>query len=92
MFESKEAFAERCKVSLYVIGADNVGRDVWSSKSEQEIWQMFDEADDCKYYSKEELVDMFWRDYSNMFASIDYGLTQMNTSLAEVGLNWKKDS
>ena len=92
VFESKEAFAERCKVYLYVIGADNVGRDVWSSKSEQEIRQMFDEADDCKYYSKEELVDMFWRDYSNMFASIDYGLTQMNTSLAEVGLNWKKDS
>jgi len=89
VFKSKESFAEYCTPYLFVLGEDNVGTDVWSTKSEAEIKQMFDGSDGSRYYSKEELVDIFWKDYSRMFASVDYGLTQMNTSLADTGINWK---
>ncbi len=89
VFKSKESFAEYCKPYLFVLGEDNVGTDVWSTKSEAEIKQMFDGSDGSRYYCKEELVDIFWKDYSRMFASVDYGLTQMNTSLADTGINWK---
>ena len=57
--------------------------------SDAEIKQMFDDADGSRYFSKDELIDLFWNDYARMFASIDYGLTQMNTSLADTGINWK---
>ncbi len=89
VFKSKESFAEYCKPYLFVLGEDNVGTDVWSTMSDAEIKQMFDDADGSRYFSKDELIDLFWNDYARMFASIDYGLTQMNTSLAETGINWK---
>lgn len=89
VFKSKESFAEYCKPYLFVLGEDNVGTDVWSTMSDAEIKQMFDDADGSRYFSKDELIDLFWNDYARMFASLDYGLTQMNTSLAETGINWK---
>ena len=65
-------------------------RDVWSSKTEDEIKKMLDD-EGCTYYTKDQIIDMFWKDHVKMLESIDYGLNDMmNTSLADSGINWKK--
>jgi hypothetical protein len=91
MFESKEAFAKSCDFCLFVWNeAENSGTDVWSSMKEDDIKKMFEGQEDCTFYTKEQMIDMFWSRYTNMMQSIDNSLIMMDTSLADAGVNWKK--
>ena len=91
VFESKEAFAKRCNFCLFVWEDGNsYGTDVWSSMKEDDIKKMFEGQEDCTFYTKEQMIDMFWSHYSNMLQSIDNSLIMMDTSLADAGVNWKK--
>ena len=91
VFESKEAFAKRCNFCLFVWEDGNsYGTDVWSSMKEDDIKKMFEGQEDCTFYTKEQMIDMFWSHYANMLQSIDNSLIMMDTSLADAGVNWKK--
>ena len=91
VFESKEAFAKSCNFCLFVWEeGKSYGTDVWSSMKEDDIKKMFEGQEDCTFYTKEQMIDMFWSHYSNMLQSIDNSLIMMDTSLADAGVNWKK--
>ena len=90
-FESKEAFAKSCNFCLFVWEeGKSYGTDVWSSMKEDDIKKMFEGQEDCTFYTKEQMIDMFWSHYANMLQSIDNSLIMMDTSLADAGVNWKK--
>ena len=91
VFESKEAFAKSCNFCLFVWEeGKSYGTDVWSSMKEDDIKKMFEGQEDCMFYTKEQMIDMFWSHYANMLQSIDNSLIMMDTSLADAGVNWKK--
>jgi len=90
VFESKEAFAANCQVMLGILDSKNSYHEAWTSMSEEEIKKIIEE-DGCTYYTKDQIIDMFWNDHSRMLESVDYGLSQvMDTSLSDAGINWKK--
>ena len=89
VFESKEAFKQACTVYLFVVGDDGVGRSVWDLKEEDEIKEQL-EHDGCTYFTKDEIVDRLWDRYPTMLESLDKGLVWLDTSLADMGINWKK--
>lgn len=91
VFESKEAFAKSCNFCLFVWEeGKSYGTDVWSSMKEDDIKKMFEGQEDCTFYTKEQMIDMFWSHYANMLQSIDNSLIMMDTSLSDAGVNWKK--
>lgn len=87
IFASKEAFAENCEMYLFVT-EDRGGTDVWGSMTDDEIREMF-EKDGCTYYTKDEMLDMFWEHIQNYFNSMDAGMVMLDTTLADAGINWK---
>ena len=49
------------------------------------------EKDGCTYYTKDDIIDRLWEHHEGFLTSIDKGMVWMNVSLADVGVNWKKD-
>ena len=92
VFESKESFAEYCTIHLVYTTDDDKEYDLYLDKTEAEIKEMFANAKekDCIYYSKQEMIDRFWEDYQRILASMDTGMIWMDTSLNDIGINWKK--
>ena len=89
VFKSRYSFACNCDLELMVFDGKSTFRDVWSSKTEDEIKKMLDD-EGCTYYTKDQIIDIFWKDHARMLLSIDNGMSVMNTSLADAGINWKK--
>ena len=89
VFASKETIAENCEMYLFVTDDDGIGHDVWGSKTDDEIRAMFDEVDNCTYYTKDEILDMIWEHLENYFNSMDDGMVMLGTNLADAGINWK---
>ncbi len=93
IFESKESFAKNCRFYLFVKDKGSTsGSDVWSSMEESDIRKLFEGQKDCTFYTKDEMIDMFWSHYDRMLQSMDNALVVMDTSLADAGFNWKKKS
>ena len=91
VFASKEAFAKSCDFCLFVKEeGKSYGSDVWSSMKESDIKKLFEGQENCTFYTKDEMIDMFWSRYTNMLQSIDNSLVIMDTSLSDAGVNWKK--
>ena len=102
IFSSKEQFAKVCRMetdkvlfiepSLIIYDEDSypTGIKAWDVMSEEEIKELFDEYG-VTYLSKDEFIDLMWEDHDNYFGSIDYGLKQINTSLADDGINWNQN-
>ena len=100
VFGSKEYFEKVCNSetdivvflgpSLEINNEDNypMGIKAWDEMTDDEIKALFDEYG-VTYMSRDEFIDQVWEDHDNYFGSIDYGLEQMNTSLADDGINWK---
>ena len=100
IFSSKEQFEKVCRSetdivlfiepSLKIYSEDNypMGTKAWDEMTDDEIKALFDEYG-VTYMSRDEFIDQVWEDHDNYFGSIDYGLEQMNTSLADNGINWK---
>lgn len=91
VFESKDAFADNCTLMLGVLDGKNSYHEVWSNTGDEELKKMFDD-DGCTYYTKDQIIDMFWNDHSRILESIDYGMNQVaDTSLSDAGINWKRN-
>ena len=92
IFESKESFVKNFEMYLFVEDEDGTGHDVWSSKSDEEIKKLFDEVEDCVYYTKDEMIDLFWNEHERIFNCMDKAMFWMGTSLSDAGINWKKEN
>ena len=57
---------------------------------EEDIRKLFEGQEDCTFYTKDQMIDMFWSRYTNMMQSMDNSLIALDTSLADAGINWKK--
>lgn len=70
------------------MGDDGVGRSAWDLKEEDEIKEQL-EHDGCTYFTKDEIVDRLWDRYPTMLEGLDKGLVWLDTSLTDMGINWK---
>ena len=48
------------------------------------------EHDGCTYFTKDEIVDRLWDRYPTMLECLNKGLVWLDTSLTDMGINWKK--
>ena len=90
VFESKESLKKYVTVTLLL--SNNKGKitRLTGKKANTDKIKKSFEADGCKYYTKDDLVDILWEHHENFLASLDHGLSGMGTSLADIGVNWKK--
>ena len=91
IFKSKDALKKYVDVSLSIRGSDinDYIENAWEKMKEDEIKKKFD-SDGLTYYTKDEIIDMFWDHHINYFESMDNGMVWMKTSLADIGFNWKE--
>lgn len=90
VFESKESLKKYASVHLYITNKKGAYTNVWGKKANIDKLKKSFEADGCTYYTKDEIIDKLWEHHENFLASIDYGMSEMDTSLADIGVNWKK--
>ncbi|MCR5340849.1 MAG: hypothetical protein K6E60_05815 [Saccharofermentans sp.] len=90
VFESKESLKKYAKVNLYITNKKGVGSNAWGKKANIDKLKKQFEADGCTYYTKDQVIDKLWEHHENFLASLDYGMSGMDTSLADIGVNWKK--
>ena len=90
VFESKESLKKYVKVELLTENKKGVITRLSGKKANTDKIKKSFEADGCKYYTKDDLVDILWDHHENFLASLDHGLSGMGTSLADIGVNWKK--
>ena len=90
VFESKESLKKYASVHLNVANKKGIASDAWGKKANIDKLKKSFEADGCTYYSKDQIIDKLWEQHEKFLASIDYGMSDMDTSLADIGVNWKK--
>ena len=90
VFESKESLKKYASVNLNVSNKKGVASNAWGKKANIDKLKKSFEADGCTYYTKDQIIDKLWEHHENFLASIDYGMSEMDTSLADIGVNWKK--
>ena len=90
VFASKAAFKKYAKVDLIVFNNKGVGKSAWGKKANIAKLKKSFAADGCTYYSKDQMLDLVWEQHEAILQSIDNGMIWMNTSLADIGINWKK--
>ena len=92
IFESKESLMKNAELTLTVMDGDGTLREVWQDNDDATVRKMFEEEGiNCKYYSKEEFVEMIWNDHLKIFDSMDKGMKWMDTTLSDAGIKWKKN-
>jgi hypothetical protein len=90
VFESKESLKKYASVHLNIANKKGAYTNAWGKKANIDKLKKSFEADGCTYYTKDEIIDKLWEHHENFLASMDYGMTEMDTSLADIGVNWKK--
>lgn len=90
VFASKESLKKYVKVTLLLSNKKGKITTLSEKKAFTSKMKKSFEADGCKYYTKDDLVDILWNHHENFLASLDHGLSGMGTSLADIGVNWKK--
>lgn len=89
VFESKESLKKYAQVDLLVENGRREISSAWGKKANIAKIKKDFEADGCKYYTKDEMINLLWERHENFLASLDHGLDGMGTSLADIGVNWK---
>ena len=89
VFESKESLKKYASVHLSITNKKGAYTNAWGKKANIDKLKKSFEADGCTYYTKDEIIDKLWEHHENFLASMDYGLATMDTSLADIGVNWK---
>ena len=89
VFESKESLKKYASVHLNIANKKGAYTNAWGKKANIDKLKKSFEADGCTYYTKDEIIDKLWEHHENFLASMDYGLATMDTSLADIGVNWK---
>lgn len=83
---------KNAELTLTVMDGDGTLREVWQDNDDATVRKMFEEEGiNCKYYSKEEFVEMIWNDHLKIFDSMDKGMKWMDTTLSDAGIKWKKN-
>ena len=90
VFASKESLKKYVKVTLLLSNKKGKITTLSEKKAFTSKMKKSFEADGCKYYTKDDLVDILWEHHESFLASLDHGLSGMGTSLADIGVNWKK--
>ena len=90
VFESKESLKKYASVHLNITNKKGAYTNAWGKKANIDKLKKSFEADGCTYYTKDEIIDKLWEHHENFLASMDYGMSEMDTSLADIGVNWKK--
>jgi len=88
IFSSKEAFREACFLDLLTTDKNNYLIRGWEEMTDEELKKML-KADKCEYYTKDEFVDLFWEQHERMFLAIDKGMVWYDTTLKDVGIQYK---
>ena len=89
VFESKESLKKYASVHLNIANKKGAYTNAWGKKANIDKLKKSFEADGCTYYTKDEIIDKLWEHHENFLESMDYGLATMDTSLADIGVNWK---
>ena len=89
VFASKESLKKYASVDLFVRNKKGIGVSAWGKKANIDKLKKSFETDGCTYYTKDQIIDKLWEHHENFLASIDFGMTTMDTSLADIGVNWK---
>ena len=92
VFASKASLKKYAKVDLFVMSKKGYGTSAWGKKANITKLKKQFAKDKCTYYSKSQIIDLLWARHENFLGSLDSGMTWMDTSLADVGINWKKKS
>lgn len=88
IFTSKDSFKGYCEAYFFIM-EDNVGYNAWADRDDDEIAEEV-EGDGCRYYTRDEILDMFWEHHKIFFESIDNGMIWLDTSLKDIGFNRKQ--
>lgn len=88
VFASKESLKEHCKIYFFRMNSSGSGEDIWSTVSHDEIKNLLEKSG-CIFYSEDELIDLLWERHTAFLESIDKSLEDLNTTLADAGINWK---
>ena len=91
VFESKESLKKYATVNFYVANKKGFQSSAWGKKANISKLKASVEKDGCTYYTKDDIIDRLWEHHEGLLTSIDKGMVWMNVSLADVGVNWKKD-
>jgi hypothetical protein len=91
VFESKESLKKYATVNFYVANKKGFQSSAWGKKAKISKLKASVEKDGCTYYTKDDIIDRLWEHHEGFLTSIDKGMVWMNVSLADVGVNWKKD-
>ena len=90
VFASKEAFTKGCMVSLFIMNPETRNyTNAWAEMSEGDIKKQFESIEGSKYYTREEVADILWDLHEAMLKSLDAGMADTGTNLADAGVNWK---
>ena len=81
VFESKESLKKYASVHLNITNKKGAYTNAWGKKANIDKLKKSFEADGCTYYTKDEIIDMLWEHHENFLASMDYGMSEMDTSL-----------
>ena len=88
IFSSKEAFQEACFADFLYPDKDNVLIRGWEEMSDEKLEKML-KSDKCVYYTKDEFVDFIWAEHERLLRAIDKGMVWYDTTLADLGMNYK---
>ena len=91
VFASKASFKKYAKADLFVMKKGS-GSSAWGKKANISKLKKSFKSDKCTYYTKDQILDYFWERHEAMIQSLDTGMVWMDTSLADVGINWKKSA
>lgn len=87
IFSSRESFEEAAQVYLFVM-EDGSGSNVFGVMEDDEIAALFEE-ENSTYYNMDEILDMIWENHEALLSSMDSGMVWLDTSLADMGINWR---
>lgn len=91
VFASKAAFKKYAKADLFVMKKGS-GSSAWGKKANISKLKKSFKSDKCTYYTKDQILDLFWERHEAMLQSLDTGMVLMDTNLADAGINWKKSA
>ena len=90
VFESKESLKKYVTVDFFITNKNGTGTSAWGKKANISKLKETLAKEGCTYYTKDEVIDRLWEHHENFLESIEYGMNEIDLSLADIGINWKK--
>ena len=90
VFESKESLKKYVTVDFFITNKNGTGTSAWGKKANISKLKETLAKEGCTYYTKDEVIDRLWEHHENFLESIEFGMNDIDLSLADIGVNWKK--